>query len=137
MEQTNEFDTYEKQMGKEEDILNTDVNINPDYYIHISIVNAINALKSDGSITSFKDRAMQFVIMINTLETLAIASKRLTATNKDKENLYEANIECFKKEGNYQNANDTEKLLLLANHKLRLIVTELNENRTSNAHIVY
>jgi hypothetical protein len=52
---------------------NHDINLNPDFYIHLTYVKAINALSQE----NFKAGFLQFRVLTNFLESLAKASGRL------------------------------------------------------------
>lgn len=92
-----------------DDLGDTDIKINPDYYIHSAILKAQASLTKE----NVKDGFLQFSMLVEHIEDLC------RAANKVPEN-YEARI----KERFPIDANSTVDMVRKANYKLRLLMSE-------------
>lgn len=75
---TNSYEIYEDDIDDVEEIQGTDVKINPDYYIHLALVKAQDALVKD----NLKDGLVQFRLLVEHMESLCRAAGMI---NKDYE----------------------------------------------------
>jgi hypothetical protein len=60
---------YENSVGDSDNIENTDIKINPDYYIHLGIVKALNALSNPDTKSGF----LQYFVIVENIEIMADA----------------------------------------------------------------
>lgn len=107
-----DLDKYEKETPLEEiDLLDTDVKINPDFYIHLCIIRLINSPMAQDITTGFS----RFILLSEQLESLCSAADMLPEDYHEKIKEYE----------NSENVKRIEKDLLrnmkVASYKTRLI----------------
>ena len=98
------------------DILDTDIKINPDYYVHLILVYATKALGD----SNLNEGLHKFITLINSLETYANASKLL-------DDDYTEDIKKFKAD---KDIKIFENRVQLAHLKQELILTRLFESKT-------
>lgn len=113
----------EKNILSPEDILETDLKINPDFYLHYALLNAQKCLGQENAEQGF----LQFWGYIEHIEILCDAAKIIP-------NDYQKKIEEFKQTDEYKN---TEKSIVknfkVANFKLKLLMTEVFSRKTVTA----
>lgn len=74
MSKFNDFDKYEKESyDVPDDMLNTDININPSFYIHTAILKAQQALLDE----DFKSGFLKYRVFIEHIETICDANNML------------------------------------------------------------
>lgn len=114
-------DDYEEKIIDIDEVIGTDIKINPDYYIHNAIIKAQQALINPEVKIGF----MQFRILVENVEILAKAANMLPED-------YEKEIEAFKATKEYKEETDTTiKSVRLANKKLQYILTEVFSAKVS------
>jgi hypothetical protein len=106
----------ESDMLESEDILDTDIKINPDFYVHMTLIYGDRALGNP----DINSGLISFVALINNLETYAKAAKML-------DDDYHEEIEKFKTE---RDIKVFENRVQLAHLKKELILTRLFEQKT-------
>lgn len=118
MNKPEDYNEYDTKIIDVDEIEGTDIKINPDYFIHSALLKAQNCLTKD----NLKDGFIQYRVIVEHIEILAKARKRLP-TN------YEEKIKEFKETKDY---NDTKeelsKSIKLANYKLDLILEVVFSN---------
>lgn len=113
-------DEYEEKIIDIDEITGTDIKINPDYYIHLALVNYQQALKKDNP----KEGMILARQYIEHIENLAISAGMLPEN-------YDQDIKEYKTKDEYTKAeNDFSKSMRLANYKLRLIMKEVFKRKT-------
>jgi len=111
---------FEDEVKEGEDILNTDIKINPDFYIHHALVNAQKSLLKE----DIKEGFLQYWGFVEHIEILCKAANMLP----DK---YTNSLEEFKKTEEYQKEQDNfKKSVKIANKKLSLIMGEVFNRKT-------
>lgn len=114
-----EIDELEEKTVDTDEIMGTDVKINPDYYIHTALLKAQKALVKD----NLKEGLVQFRFMVEHIEVLCLAAGMI-----DKE--YNEAIELFKKTKEYKDADDTAKSVRLSNKKIELMMKAVFSQKT-------
>lgn len=114
-----EFNEYDDQIVDTDEVLGTDLKINPDYYIHTAILKAQKSLEDD----NVQRGHLKFRIFVEHIEGLCSASKMLTDE-------YREEIEKYKKSESYINSKDNTKEVKLANKKMQLILKNVFANKT-------
>ena len=119
------MNNYEKEVVDTDQILNTDIKLNPDFYIHNAIVKAQQALISE----DLRSGLIQFRVLIEHVESLCRAG-RLT------DDSYDESIEEYKRSEEYSAEDDALiKKAKIANKKLELLMTEIFDNKTLTGHL--
>lgn len=104
-----------------DDIQTTDIKINPEYYIHLGILNAQNALKN----SDVNAGLIQYFMAIEQLEAIAKSANKIIAKDK-----YDEAIKNFKESEDFkQEKNLTVQNARVANIKLKLILEDVFKNR--------
>ncbi len=109
------YDDYEKQIIDIDEVIGTDIKINPDYYIHTGLLKAQAALMKE----NIKEGFVQYRQFIEHIEVLCDAANMLPADYKKK-------IDDYLK--GKENANITDPMIQsvrLANKKLFLIMASV------------
>lgn len=96
------------------DLFDTEITINPNFYIHSALVLAQRALMSENLI----DGMSKYIHLINNAEVLA-RSARIISDD------YDEAIKAFKDSDDYKNVPESIKNNKLANKKLGLITSAL------------
>lgn len=109
----NKFKKYDEEIDDVDEIKGTDIKINPDYYIHNAILKAQTALTKD----EVKDGFLQYSMLIEHIEDLCRAAGMLPDD-------YDEEIKKLQ----YKN-NDVIEMVKKANHKLRLLMKEVFNNK--------
>lgn len=99
-----------------EDMINTNVDILPHYYIHTALLKSQDILVTSISNDKVHNGLISYFVLIDHIEKLCIASGYIEQNYKDKV------IEFMKKE-HYQDAKEPVKSGLLANFKLGLLMS--------------
>jgi len=118
-------DKYDSHVMDESDILNDrDLNINPQVYIHTAINRSQMALLNP----NLEAGLTQYVFLINQIEMVTRSARLL---NEDD---YKKSIDEFKNTEEYKSEKRAlYQHVLLAGEKLRLLLRDLFDNRTSSA----
>jgi hypothetical protein len=113
------YNKYDNQVKDIEEIENTDIKINPDYYIHLALIKAQDCLVKDDVNGGF----LQYVSVINYIENLCKAANMLPDN-------YAETITEYKQKDEYRNIkNDLTKMVRLADYKLNLLMQEVFMNK--------
>jgi len=116
-----DLNKYESEIIDTDDIAGADIKINPDFYIHNAIVKAQGALINPNVQEGF----LQFRVLVEHLETLALASNRLPID-------YSARVTEFQQDAGYLAEHSTlVKSVLLSNKKLELILKQVFISKTA------
>lgn len=109
----------DKDTDKDIDILDArDLKVEPDFFIFLSITNAIKALKGD----NLKESLVKYRMLIEIAESNARGAKRLLPE-------YDEKVTEFKKSDTYKNATEDGRSTLLANKKNELIIESLGSHK--------
>lgn len=109
---------FDKRSVDIEELGDTNIKINPSYYIHFAIINAQQALKDDNIQRGF----LKFRVYIEHAEILAKASGMLAED-------YEEQIKAFTDSEEYKAADINIQNIKLANHKCYIILKEFFASR--------
>ena len=109
---------YDKDTYDVSEIDNTDIRINPDYYIHHTLMKAQAALIKEDVKIGF----LQFRMLVEHLEVLC---KSANVIDRD----YDEEVKEYLKSDEYLNAEDSIKDIKLANTKIRAITKEVFKSR--------
>lgn len=102
------------------DMMNTQIKINPDFYIHYAIIKAQFAL----TMPDMRDGFMRYRIVVEHIETLQRAAGMVTED-------YDQEVESFRQTPKYSAEKDELiRHILLANKKLELLMTNLFNKKT-------
>lgn len=110
-----QYQDYEKQVFNVDEILGTDIKINPDFYIHKAIMMAQQAL-------SEKDYT-RYTLHIEDIEILAKAAKLLPDTYKNK-------VDKFKESDRYKGEDKPTQMLRLSDFKKGLLLEQIFDTKT-------
>ncbi len=117
------YEYYEKEIIDIDELIGTDIKINPDYYIHTGLLKAQAALMKD----NIKEGFTQYRQFIEHIEVLCSAANMLPDT-------YEEDIKKFKETKDYTDATtDLIKSVKVANKKLKLIMTSVFNRKITTA----
>ena len=97
----------------------SEIKINPDFYIHISITNALKALSRDDIDSSFS----QFRVLVETCERICRGANRLLED-------YDQEVEDYLNSEEYKKAEGKVLSTMLANKKLELIIRGITKRKT-------
>lgn len=104
---------------KDIDILDArDLKVEPDFFIFLSITNAIKALQGE----DLREALVKYRMLIEIAESNARGAKRLLPE-------YDERVQQFKDTDTYKLATEEAKLTLLANKKNELIVESLGSHK--------
>lgn len=121
-QKTKEFrEDLEEDYGDLDNLVCTDIKINPDYYIHTALLRAQKCLLKENITAGF----LAYKVFIEHIETLCIAANMV-------EEDYEKNIEAFKKNlkpSKDKLANDIK----ICNEKLKLMMTAVFDRKEIKA----
>lgn len=110
-----DFGTFENEMMQQDNLLSTDIKINPDYYIHDTIVKATASLSN----VDVRDRFLQYRQFIEHLEILCKAAGKIPNDFDDK-------INQFKETDEFKNLKgDDIRAARIVNKKLELILGDV------------
>lgn len=114
-----EWEKYREENKELEtvDLLNTDIKINPDFYIHLCLTKSIQVLSNENLEAGFN----QFITLVNTLECFAKSAGLL-------DDDYITALEEFKKTNPEIDKINTR--MRLSHFKQQLILERLFENKT-------
>ena len=116
-----DYNKYDDQIENVDEILGTDVKINPDYYIHSALLKAQQALITEDVQSGF----LQFRMLVEHIEVLCKAAKMLSGD-------YEETLKKFKETTEYmEEKKDYIKVARLANKKIELLMTEVFSSKIS------
>lgn len=117
----NQFEEFENQiLDADDDNLNTEIKINPDFYIHHALVNAQKSLLAE----NMKDGFIKYWSFIEHIEILCKSANMLPTDYEDK-------LKDFKQTDDYTNEENTlTKSVKLANMKLSLMMGEVFNRKT-------
>lgn len=116
-----DFNKYDEKILDVDEVIGTDIKINPDFYIHNAIVKAQNALNSQ----DFKQGIIQFRLNIENIEILCKAGGMLPDD-------YNQQIEDYKKSEDYAEEKELNiKNFRLANKKLEILLTNVFSSKVS------
>ena len=106
---------------------NTDIKINPSYYIHIGLLKMQDCLLKDNA----RDGFLQYQTVIRYLETICKASGIIKAE-------YDAELKLFVVTDEYTKEPDRDKKsMILHEKKLLLILTSIFSNKTLTSSLRY
>lgn len=121
-----ELEEYEEQIIDVDEILGTDLKINPDYYIHTALLKAQQALLNEDTRAGF----LQYWVLIENIETLCKSAKMLPDDYEDK-------VKDFEKGESYTKETDrSAKMAKLANYKLGLLMEQVFSHKTISAPLI-
>lgn len=125
-----QFDEFDAKIMNVDEVGATDIKLNPDYYLHLSLSALSKVFMSD---ISAGEMFQKYRHIVEHLEILSKASNQLDAEQFDKD------IEKFKKENKeYKDAEKgTSKSMILAREKLRLMMTRVFSNKTATDPIAF
>jgi len=123
-EPQDQSDKYEGQVMDDSDLLNDrDLNINPQIYIHTAINRSQMALLNP----NLEAGLTQYVFLINQVEMVTRSARLL---NEDE---YKKALDQFKLQDDYKEEKRAlYQHVMLAGEKLRLLLKDLFDNRTSS-----
>lgn len=120
-DETDFYQEYEKRTYDADNVIATDIKINPDFYIHKAIIKAQDCLTKE----NMKDGFMQYIIVMDHVEMLCRSAKIIVTEE------YNTEIDSFKNTKEYKEESDRiQQLVKLANKKMQLMTTALFEKRT-------
>ena len=108
------FDEIEDNVFDVDETINTDIKINPDYYMHLALVKAQEALANPNKDVGFP----QYRQFIEHIQVIAESSGLL---GED----YETTIKEYMKTDEYTKVPDNIASVRLADKKLKIILTKL------------
>lgn len=121
METTKE-EFYTAEISEDDNLLNMEVKLNPDFYIHYALIQAQKAILNP----DLKTGILQYRLIIEYIENIAKASNILSNEYKDK-------IKEFQDSPEYKGAEEAiKKDAMLANKKLNLILSDAFSSRISS-----
>ena len=112
------LDEFEKDIYDPSNIDFTELKLNPDFYIHITLIKATSALTNPDVKAGF----LQYVVLIENMESVAKSCNRLPDN-------YENIIKEFEK--TITEKDELSKRTMIAKKKLELILTEIFKHKTS------
>ena len=110
---------YEDKIIDIDEVVGTDIKINPDFYIHNALVKAQQVLADDNIESGF----LKFRILIENIEVLCKAANMVGDD-------YKKEIEEFVKTEDYLQEKEKIKMAKLANKKLRLLMERVFSSKT-------
>lgn len=110
---------YEKKIIDIDEVVGTDIKINPDYYIHNAIMSAQKALADE----NLAEGIVKFRIFIEHIEVLSRSAGMLQHSK------YEEEIEEFMKTEEYTKTEEKLQSAKLANKKLELLMKRVFQNK--------
>lgn len=113
---------YEDKIIDIDELIGTDIKINPDYYIHNAIIKAQQALVNPDVKIGF----MQFRILVENIEILSKAAKMIP-------NDYDEQIEKYKKTDDYTTVKENIREVKLANKKMEILLTQVFGSKSSTS----
>jgi len=117
----NKIDEYKDNIDSIEALSGMDLQVKPDFYIHLALLKAQKCLTHEDVSSGF----LQFRLIVEHLEILCNSAKLIN------EETYKTGIDEYKKEDQYINAeSDLIQTTLLANKKLGLLTKEIFSNKT-------
>lgn len=103
-----------------EDFLNTEIKINPEFYIHMAILRSQKALLSP----NLTEGLIQYRLLIEQIEVIAKSCGLIS------EDVYNSELKLFVEREEYKNENNPAvKSAKVAGEKLRLLLKEVFDNR--------
>jgi len=117
MEDFKDFNKFDNKVLDIDEVGATDIKINPDFYIHNALVKAQQSLVRD----DVKAGYAAYRIYVEQVELLCRAANMLPDN-------YDENIKTFKLSEEYMQSSDY-KMILLANKKLELVMTEVFKSK--------
>lgn len=102
-----------------DEVVGTDVKINPDYYIHNAILKAQNALNKEDVKIGF----LQFRMLVEHIEVLCTAAKMIPSG-------YDDDLKTFRDSDDYKGDDKSVLEVRLANKKLELLMMGVFANKT-------
>lgn len=109
---------YENETYDVSDMENTDIRINPDYYIHHALMKAQQALIKEDVNIGF----LQFRMIVEHLEVLCRSAGII-------DDDYKTEVESYRTSTDYTKADEKIKDIKLANKKIELLTKEVFKNR--------
>ena len=110
-----ELPNFDNEVMEGDEVLNTDIKINPDYYIHCALVNAQKSLLKE----NIREGFIQYWGFVEHIELLCCAANMLPED-------YDNTIVNFKSSDEYKNSKDEiTKNVILSNKKLKLMMSEV------------
>ena len=111
---------YDEMIENISELTDTNIKINPDFYIHLALIKAQQALINP----SLNDGLVQYRILVENIEIFAKSAGKLPDD-------YDEEVEKFKKEKQYkEEKNIVLKGVKLANKKLEYIMTRIFKSKT-------
>ena len=121
VEDQEDFNEYDEKIRDVDEVVGSDVKINPDYYLHFALLKAQGALSNPDVKSGF----MQFRIIVEHIEILARAAGMIPAD-------YETQVNAYKLTDDYIKESDiTIKFVKLGNKKLEYILSNVFSAKVS------
>ena len=120
-QETDRYKKYDDEIEDVDEIVGTDVKINPDFYIHNALIKAQAALTKD----NVKEGFMQYRLLVEHIETLCRAAKML-------DNDYDTQLDDFKKTDEYSIEEQSYvKSVKLATKQLEILMDQVFSSKVS------
>lgn len=118
-------DKYDQNVMDDADILNDrDLNINPNQYIHIAIQRSQLALLNP----NMEAGLVQYIFIVQQIELVCRSSRIIDEAS------YLSDVDKFKRTDFYKNEKrELYQMMNVAQEKLRLLLTEVFNNKVSSA----
>lgn len=123
------YDEYNDEIENENVKIDTDIKINPDYYIHHLLMKVQSAISDNDLNVGFT----KYFLLVEQLETIAESSGLLDNVMEDSEKSYKEVMQEKEKalvEEHKKDSKDTVMRTKLANYKLKIITESLFSSRT-------
>lgn len=121
MAKVENFDDLDKNVLDIDEVVGTDIKINPDFYIHNALVKAQEALTKD----NLKEGFVQFRFLVEHIEVLCRAANMLSDD-------YDRDLSDFKQSDEYnKEEKDYAKNVKIANKKIQLLMKEVFSNKVA------
>ena len=115
-----DYEHYDKEIIDIDELIGTDIKINPDYYIHTGLLKAQAALMKD----NLKEGFVQYRQFIEHIEVLCDAANMLPED-------YKKTVEEFENSNEYKKLEPMIQSVRLANKKLHIIMTSVFNRKIS------
>ena len=116
------YDDYETELKEVGDVVGTDININPAYYIHNAIIKAQQALADP----DIKTAIFKFRFYTENIEILSKAGEMIPEGYEDK-------IKEYKSTEEYKKEDDLVKHFKLSNYKMQLLLGQVFSAKVSTS----
>lgn len=117
-----QYEDYENELKDVGELIGTDININPSYYIHNAILKAQQALGDE----DIKTAIVKFRFYCENIEILAKAGEMLPDD-------YEEKIKAFMSTEEYKKEEDLVRHFKLSNYKMQLLLGNVFTSKLSTS----